>query len=208
MPDIVFLPDTHTYLVDGEPKLSVTQVLDANGMYPEFGKNEAAARFGTIGHKIVKMEIEGKLAGYDPEFEPYMVGIRKFIDEQEPVPKFMETMKYSEKGDFIGTVDFIGKLGSQHNPFGRVLLDWKFWSAVNKTIHALAGYQTAGYSRLFFGAVPVRRAVVHFYPEGYQILPCRDPLDSVAFSSLLNVAKLKKSLGLYKLPGIDEENYD
>jgi hypothetical protein len=183
MPEIRFIPESHTYLVDGEPKLSVTQVLDANGMYPEFGKNAAAARFGTIGHKIVKMEIDGKLSGYDPAFEPYM-----------------EAMRYSEKDDFVGTVDFVGYAG-QETILRKLILDWKFWSAPQKILLTLAGYQTAGYSRLFFGAVPVRRAVVHFYPEGYTILPLRDPLDSVAFQSLLNVAKLKLKMGIYKPKG-------
>jgi hypothetical protein len=200
MPEIRFIPESHTYLVDGEPKLSVTQVLDANGMYPEFGKNAAAARFGTIGHKIVKMEIDGKLSGYDPAFEPYMVGIRKFIEEQKPVYDYMEAMRYSEKDDFVGTVDFVGYAG-QETILRKLILDWKFWSAPQKILLTLAGYQTAGYSRLFFGAVPVRRAVVHFYPEGYTILPLRDPLDSVAFQSLLNVAKLKLKMGIYKPKG-------
>ena len=206
MPHVVeFEAERHIYRVDGEVKLSVTQVLDANGMYPEFGKNEAAARFGTIGHKIVKMEIEGKLAGYDPAFEPYMVGIRKFFEEQKPNGMFWEKMKYSDKLDFVGTVDFIGNIQA----FKTIaVLDWKFWSAVNKTILTLAGYQTAGYNLLFTGRAPLRRAVVHFYPEGYTILPLRDPLDSVAFSSLLNVAKLKLKLGTYKLGGIDEQCTD
>ena len=205
MPEIVFDSEHHIYRVDGKVKLSVTQVIEANGMYPEYGKSESAARFGTIGHKIIAMMFSGTLAGYDPAFEPWMIGIRKFLEDHRPEPEYCEEMKYSEKGDFVGTVDFIGKTMQHH----RILLDWKFWSAVNKTILILAGYQTAGYSRLFYGAVPLRRAVVHFFEEGYTIYPLKDPLDSVAFGSLLNVAKLKVKLGTYKLEeGIDECSAD
>ena len=196
IPTISFDPSHHIYQVDGEVKLSVTQVLDANGMYPDFGKSEVNARFGTIGHKIVKMMIEGSLAGYDPAFEPWAIGIRKFIEEQRPVPEHMEIMKYTEKGDYIGTVDFIGMIEFFKS---RCLLDWKFWASTSKLTLTLAGYQTAGYSRLFFGAVPVRRAVVHFFEEGYTIYPLTDCLDSTAFSSLLNVARLKLKNGIYKL---------
>ena len=203
MSDIVFDAENHIYRVDGEVKLSVTQVIEANGMYPEFGKNESAARFGTIGHKIIAMMFSGTLAGYDPAFEPWMVGIRKFFDEQKPNPLYYEKMIYTENNDFVGTIDFIGARNEESNR--TEILDWKFWASAQKLLLVLAGWQTAGYNLLFAGRVPLRRAVVHFYPEGYTIHPLRDPLDSVAFQSLLNVAKLKMKMGIFKPKGVSDD---
>ena len=204
MPEITFDDSNHIYRVDGEVKLSVTQVIEANGMYPEFGKSESAARFGTIGHKIIAMMFSGTLAGYDPAFEPWMIGIRKFFEEQHPNGMFWEKMKYSEKHDFIGTLDFAGNIEAFKNR--ACILDWKFWAAAQKLLLTLAGWQTAGYNLLFSGPVSIPRAVVHFYPEGYTIHPLHDPLDSVAFLSCLNVAKLKMKMGIYKPKGVSDDN--
>ena len=218
-PLIEFDPATHTYKVGGQVVLSVTQVLDANGLYPAFGKSEIAARFGTIGHTTIKMMFDGTLVGYSPSFEPWMGGIRKFFDEQKPEPTGYEKILVSKS--CCGTVDFIGKIASMPR-MGRYmsgrycLLDWKFWSSANKTLLRLAGFQTAGYEDLHIGEngkqrEKAHRGVVHFQENGeYAIYWLKDPADSLYFQSLLNVAKLKIAMEIHNISqrGWDEQSRD
>ncbi len=208
-PVVEYDPGKHLYRVAGEVKPSVTQVFKVAGLYPDYGHGENMT-FGTTGHRVIELILKGQLSGYDPMFEPWMIGIRKFIEIEKPdvFEDYSEKVLYSPRYGFAGTPDFFGTLAGRSVLWN---LDWKFWAAASKQLLQLAGMQTAGYTTLFHeqGELPVcRRAAVHFYEEDYRIYTLTDPADWPNFQSALNVTRLKISMGLYSLGErkIEDEN--
>jgi hypothetical protein len=206
-PTVEFFPESHIYLVNGTPTLSVTQILDANSIYPKFGKSDEAAKFGIIGHDIIKKKFDNNLGGWHPSFDPWMAGIEKFFLEQNPQAVHTEFIMGSTRK--CGTIDFIGTVRDLSKHKNVCILDWKFWSTASKTVLRCAGFQTAGYVDLFTQGKrkTEARGVVHFFENGYQIYWLTDNHDSVIFQSLENVARLKLEMGLFKFKEAIDETF-
>jgi hypothetical protein len=194
-----FDPIAHKYYCGDREYPGVTTILKRAGFTTPFNEDEVAANFGRIFHDTMAFKFQGRLAGVDKSFEPWMVGIEKFFKEQEPVPyisaeRSVERILISEKNGYAGTMDFAGtiKSGPVRGQWPICFLDWKTWAAANKHEIALAGLQLAGYDKLYreFEHIPsfkrIPRAVVHFMKEDYRIYPCNDPADGPIFQAAVN----------------------
>jgi hypothetical protein len=176
----------------------VTQILKNAGITEDWYYTDEAANFGTYGHTVLALELCGALESYDPAFEPWAIGIRKFIKEQNPKPGFglmadsVEIHIPSIRLQFAGTPDFFGCINSLKRP---AILDWKFWTTATKQVLRPAGLQAAGYEILIREKYMCKhrfdRAVVHFFPGDYRIYPLTDPADGPVFMSALNIVKWK-----------------
>jgi hypothetical protein len=174
--------DSHTYSLGKRKPMSVTQILDMAGLYPEWAKNEHAARFGRIGHKIMDLFVNHRLGDYDKAFDPWMTAIKKFCGDWMPRPVHTEKKLYSFSQDYAGTLDFYGFV---YDNFVRhdnmpVIMDWKFWSQKTKQAIACADVQTEAYYRasrenelLKTGYRP-KRYVVWFREHRYEVIPLTD----------------------------------
>lgn len=197
-----FDAETHKYYVGSQVVIGTTTVLERAGLTSDFNKDDVASRFGRIFHDTMKLMFSGKLLKIDDSFKPWMVGIEKFIKEQQPEPyispeRGVERIMLSEKLGYAGALDFFGRIQKFKNRL--CLLDWKTWAAANKHEIALAGLQTAGYEALLreeeflIPILKIPRAVVHFYKEDYRIYDCENPADAMVFRSALNVVKWKNT---------------
>ena len=194
-----FNPETHIYKNDGRVLPSVTQILKQVGVVDDTYYTDESANFGTYGHSVLKLALCNNLESYDPAIESWAIGIIKFIAEQKPIPfKNMVIENCTEKmvhdDRFAGTLDFVGNINKF--PTRPCVLDWKFWSAANKNVLALAGLQTAAYAYLFkkeIGLKPlaIKRGVVHFSQNNYRIYELNDPADEPTFMSALNLVTWK-----------------
>jgi hypothetical protein len=188
-----FDPTTHEYK-DGEKLIpSVTQVMKGCGLsFGHYG-NETAAAFGTAGHKIMQLLLSDQLGEYDPAFEPWMRGIRKFIAAEKPDPVALEQIIFSANTvqKFAGTIDFYGLFRGTH-----AILDWKFYAAKGKASVALAGVQLGGYSILACDHYALKKRphcyMVQFFEDGYCVAPCNDASYDPIFRSCLNLYYFKR----------------
>ena len=178
----------------------VTSLLANAGISSNFVHNEKAADFGKKGHLIQRLFLTDDLADYDPAFEPWMVGLRRFKEECSPNNWICldDTILYSEKHNYAGQPDYLGmaKLPHIYRREALYLLDWKFWATATKGQIDDADIQTTAYA---YAALEMklidrmpRRAVVHFLPETYHIEHLNDPSAWSTFLSALNIKKWKE----------------
>jgi hypothetical protein len=198
-----FDPEAHRYFLGNREVPGVSAILKSAGFQSAFYRSEEGARFGTVGHQVLHLLLSGRLGEYDPAFEPWMRGIRKFVDEQKPEPydspaRGLERIVFSDLG-YAGTMDFAGTC----KRFGKKLciLDWKFWSnSPSNLILGTAGLQTAAYSKAFAEyemlRMPIERAAVWFFEDGYRMFPMTDATDWNFFLSALNCYKWRERHGL------------
>lgn len=112
MAKLEFYEDTHTYTLDGKIVPSVTQVINAVGLYEfEFVNRNTlavAAERGLIVHECIEFFERGELdeTSIDPElrgyFEAYLE-CRKVYFPQGPIA--IEERVYSEQYQYAGTLD-------------------------------------------------------------------------------------------------------
>lgn len=196
---LTFDEETHTYRYNGKIVPSVTQVMSRVGVREKDGEfkpigssdychDQRAADFGVEFHKVAEFLVQGYRANYDPDMEPWVVGLRKFIDEWELKPIAVEKLLYSRLG-YAGMVDFFGgcKLGEH------VIIDWKSSSAAQ----SYWNNQTAAYENAIKEEYKIRRALprvaVRFFEYGYKAIvrdTRKNPEDWTLFHSALNVLKL------------------
>jgi hypothetical protein len=98
---------SHVYFVDGEPKLSVTQILKAAGFidtqfFTEFGRWR-----GSETHKATHYYDEGDLdeRTIDQKIKPFLRGYKNFRAETKFTPTLIEVPLYSDRFDFCGRPD-------------------------------------------------------------------------------------------------------
>lgn len=195
MIDIQFIPETHTYLLDGKEVPSVTQLVEiysTAAVEPDSDLEltfEAAAERGTIMHNYIEHRLAG---GHADEFEipevysGYIDAIELFFSEHELTPMLIETPLAADADTpFAGTPDYVGEFDGVLS-----ILDWKFVSQIQKT---KIGAQLHGYDKLCIhnGIFVDRLFCVQFLAGGqYRLYPvCDDNVDS--FELCLKVHKLK-----------------
>jgi len=222
MPKIEFDALNHKYYVDGLLTKSVTQIISEGGASYANYTDENAAHFGTTGHAAITVMIGGYHNYEDlPEFQevikvdddgdeitvadsvdwfmtdddcaPYVRGIEKFVEEQSPQALCLEEIVYSKSG-YIGRLDFFGRINMFKNSL--ILLDWKFWNKSSKSVLATAGLQTAAYLNALVERDNIKgrpkRGVVHFFPDGYQVIELKNNSDRTSFVSAMNWERWKE----------------
>ena len=168
MKKIDFDEVSHTYTVDGKDKPSVTQILKAVGLFPDFwGKDEDLAwymRRGSMVHKGVEHILEWMIANnilrpmteqakidttinhyieaQDEEIQGYLRSFRDFLfDETMKVhPIATEKKVYSQKHDFCGTIDMTANIYCLGKVWADAVIDFKCGQPEPEY-----AFQTAGY---------------------------------------------------------------
>ena len=110
-----FDAETHTYTVDGERYISVTEVFDRLGLVPEFAKSEEARARGSRIHLACHFLGKGTLdwkSVYKLD-KPYVRGWEKFLKESGFVIEISERALYNHIHRYAGTPDCIGKIGNR-----------------------------------------------------------------------------------------------
>ena len=199
---IRFDPETHTYThIETRREIpGATSLLTSAGLSSPFIKNKNAATFGGIGHDTVRLYIRGELEEYDPAFEPWMEGIRQFVNDTAPtdIVCLDDTIVYSEKNGYCGMPDFIGKAYIQNLGRDRGLynLDWKFWANATEVQLDDANIQLEAYSRAAIEMELIKempkKGVIHFIPGGYRAHAMTDPAAWMVFLSCLNIRRWKE----------------
>lgn len=194
MPEIQFIPETHTYIVDGKEIPSVSQILqktgisDISGIPPEV--LEKARMFGSSVHKFCELSDKGELDQYEiqPEVMLCLMSWERFKAENDVEIIEIEKPYYSHLG-YCGTIDRLAKVGGK-----LTVIDIKTSSSVQKS----AAIQLAAYS-LFFIEERVSRMVVHLDNEGgYKILNgAKNGRQRKAFMSDEDFAMWEKILDVY-----------
>jgi len=156
---------SHTYTVDGKDKPSVTQILKAVGLFPDFwGNDEDLAwymRRGSMVHKGVEHILEWMIdseesvthekavstinhyiEAQDEEIQGYLRSFRDFIFEKtmEVYPIATERKVYTQKYDFCGTIDMTANIYCLGKVWAEAVIDFKCGQPEPEY-----AFQTAGY---------------------------------------------------------------
>lgn len=111
MSDLIFDASTHTYSVDGKIVPSVTQIIQAEGIYDMSNipkeRLETAWKLGTAVHLATEYEDKGILdpESIDPVVLPYLEQWRKFKADFDFELLSSEQKLYSKKYGYAGTLD-------------------------------------------------------------------------------------------------------
>lgn len=111
--DIVFVEETHTYLVDGQEVPSVTEILkplhrsysSVNPSVLEYARNR-----GTAVHEALEMIDYGAETEVYPEIEGYVRAYLDWSQVYKPNWTDIEQIVYEDCSNFIGTLDRAGWL--------------------------------------------------------------------------------------------------
>lgn len=157
MTQIEFDEPSHTYRLDGKILPSVSQVLKAGNLMPEFYKtlDPWYAQRGTAVHLACHLSDIGELdfATVDPQISEFWDAWLKF--KQEFDVKVLESEVIVHDKEFAGTFDKIVKM------FGAVwLLDLKC-----STFQSFHSVQTMAYAQLK-GDTTLKRGSVHLKKDG------------------------------------------
>lgn len=194
---IEFDPDGHTYLVDGAPVPSVTQIISECGlsdfsMVPEHVLEYACA-LGTATHKAAELYEIGTLdestvdGPVKPRLDSWIEALKYLKDKgyENPV---IEKPLYSPIG-FCGTPDRMCYNGKE-----LLVVDIKTGAKVKA-----AQIQTSGYGILGKVQVPsirkIRRVCIYLKDDGFTPVWHESPSDENIFRSCLNVYNFKKGKG-------------
>lgn len=192
-----FVPETHSYLLDGRVIPSVTQCLEACGLTNYDGIPQAIlehkAEIGTAAHAAAHYFDEGdlKLDSIDPEVVGYLEGWRKFRIETGFVPRLIELRGIAtENGMQYGyTLDREGAL------FGR---DSIIEIKCTANVEVSWGPQAAAYElarRRIDGKIR-NRVAVHLKPTGsYSLVELKDVNDYKVFLWALALEWWKRHKG-------------
>ena len=172
---IEFNEAAHIYKVDGEPFISVTQVIAAAGLYGDATQyfTERSRDRGRFVHRAIEFYLLGKLdeSTIDPDLRGYFDAYLAFEKDTVFYPGFIEHTLYSIPLQVAGRVDLIGPWKG-----GAAILDIK----TSSTVSPVTGIQLAGYEYLF--GSPAKRFALHLGAEGkYRLIEFSDRADRGVF---------------------------
>lgn len=198
-----FYAEQHKYTWREKHVESVTQAMVSAGMETRFYKNaEAASKFGTEFHALVKYFETGVDVEYDTVLDPYLDQWMKFVAFQNEqgwyvLKSWIERPMYSEKYGYAGTPD----VPFQHE-------DGKHFKYVDVKTGALSyvwDVQCCGYCQLmsempvFCEARNIDRMCVQIMADKWVPIVFDKRLHSMAFNifiSALNIARWKRQKGI------------
>ena len=184
MPDLLFLEDSHRYILDGAELPSVSTLCAPlhNASYQDAPKwqMEAAAERGTAVHlATVQLEQTGQ-AQTEESYAPYVRAYAAFLSEHEAAWSLTEQPLYHPELLFAGTPDRYGLLDGK-----ATIVDVKTTYAVQKP---LVRAQLNLYRLLLLAkGLPVEKlTVLHLKPDGtYKLVPV--PMDEPLALALITV---------------------
>ncbi len=193
MEPVEFDEATHTYTQGGVKLPSVTQVIKAAGLMPDFygSGNETAMLRGTLVHRICEFHDQSDLKedSVDPALAGYLEAWKTFRAETEFVPSGIEWRRAHPLYRYAGMVDRIGRFGGLP-----AIIDIKTGAS-----DPWMGVQLAAYEGLVVQDGPVgvnRRLGVHLTSEGkYSIQRFEDGSDWPIFLSALGLYNWRLSHG-------------
>lgn len=210
-PYIEFDAETHSYYVDGERVLSVTQILEMNGLIdPEWFTEEQGLR-GTIVHHLIQMTNTGKAPkapaelgtlpeGFMDECLAYHTQYRKFrlAYKKALEIKGSEEVIFDPLHRFAGRLDFRGLLyrGESDDEGEAAIFDVKTNQA--GYVPEWAKLQVAGYAHALNPTAMMRRFVLILTPTDYKLeeFPRENyVVDRDDFLACVRVARLKQEWG-------------
>lgn len=149
MAKIDFDEATHTYMVDGEKKPSVTEILSmlTAGHYAMINESvlRAAAERGKDVHRLCQdIDLGLDEEEFDPVLEPYGQAYLQFLFDYSPMWLEIEQMHYNKQCDFCGTIDRYGIIKGRPS-----IVDIK--TTASPTRENMLSYccQTVGYSTFY-----------------------------------------------------------
>ena len=173
---LTFDESTHTYTVDGVVQPSVTTILGEfvkvdigagwyvstyTGAIIPAAAFENAGRIGSAIHDMIHAYLQDDLDEENtaPELLKVLDRFKEWQGFFKPEIELVETMMYSEKYGYAGTMDCVCTIGREH-----WLPDWKSGA------YSTAGPQTAAYEKLYQEFIgthsPLHRAVLHLPKDG------------------------------------------
>jgi hypothetical protein len=192
-----FVPETHTYLLEGRAVPSVTQSLDGSGLvcYDHIPPDVLARKteIGTAAHAACHYFDEGDLdtSTIDPAIEGYVRAWHRFRAETDFAPRLLELRGIANiQGMPYGyTLDREGTFRGHDT-----IIEIKCTAAVEISW----GPQTAAYelARRTEDGIARRRIAVHLKPNGsYSLVPFNDANDYKVFVWALSLETWKRSKG-------------
>ena len=182
--------ENHVYRVDGVEYPSVTQIIKAEGLmpnYPDNGAGKFAMQRGTFVHEIVELYIEGALdvATIDPHLKPYFDAFVAWYTQF-----CVQTINSCEEKLFNPSLKYCGTSDLNIERAGATwLIDIK--TGAPSTWHNI---QLAGYALCYPVTSPVR-AILYLQPDGkYKMVAVRQiKQDDALFISAVNLYHWKKN---------------
>lgn len=118
MKKLTFDAEAHRYFIDGQPRGSVTQIMQSAGLIDYSGMSEqvrkAALERGRVVHSITELHDQGELdpESVDSRLVGYYDAYKKFLDETGFKPTAIEHQGYNlevhgvlTEGSYCGTLD-------------------------------------------------------------------------------------------------------
>lgn len=190
MPEIV-LDSDHRYFVDGVRKPGVTEILDFNGLIPQFSKNDFAAEKGSAIHLAAKLLFQGCLdwSTVDERIVQYVRSLELFISTTGFKALSVEQAGYQRVFDYCGTWDVTGMFSNDSND---IVIDLKSGSPAK-----WHGVQLASYQQLCSAK---RRASLYLQVDGSiaKFVEHKDPNHWKVFVACLEIYKKEKELDVYR----------
>lgn len=199
-----FDPATHTYTKDGVPIISVTQLLEAEGLSDwsavPFEKLEYAQALGNAVHRGSELYELGKLdeSTVDDAVRRRLDWWLKFLEFAKGKgwttgDRWVEPHLYSRLG-FAGTPDRI-----YYNNAFLFIPDIKTGIKTPATPIQTSAYEIVAREFLYELHLPVRkvlRMAVYLRDDEFECVEHKDPIDGAIFKSAINLYFYKKKAGL------------
>jgi hypothetical protein len=195
---IIFNESNHTYEVNGRQYPSVTTVLKNVGLTPDLSMTdpkilERKRIIGTEVHKVIELDLQDDLDGYDPILEPYIIAWKQF--RADLAIKLIETELpiFSARYGYCGKLDLLADFSG-----GKGLFDFKTSSVIDtKGVPLqLAAYDWA--YREWSGDIkskPYKRYAVQLKDDGkYKLCPFIGENDLNLFLYALQIKNYKEAI--------------
>ena len=156
----------------------------------KFARDATASRFGKEFHKIARYTLECKECTYDKAFDPYVVGLNKFLQKYCIIPQLIEQQLHHPLFKFAGTPDLFGHY-IHKKPHDKifVLVDWKTSVAAQKHWALIS----AAYAEMIKYNLQIKKKIhrlsVIIKPYDYKVIEHKDTGDFNKFLSILNIYK-------------------
>lgn len=149
-----FDPEQHAYSVDGVALPSVTQVLHATGMLPDYSRLDPFYRErGAAVHAAIQLDLKGDLdiESLTPEVGVHVARFWRFAEAVNLKPVWVEGPLYCPVYRYAGTPDCLAECDQ-----GLVLFDWKCGGfEPGHAVQAAGGYLPLLERAAESGALPV-----------------------------------------------------
>jgi hypothetical protein len=194
----------HRYFVNGDEKMSTTQVLHWAGLIDTTWFKEWHRWRGSETHKaIATWNKAGKIdkRTVDPRIKGYLEAALKWQKDTQFTPLFVEERRYDPILDICGTADLIGYFQGSNQKVD-VFVDFK--TNDHRRGQATSRFQLASYGHMFSPTEVFRRMEVVLGPTGeygpVNSFPVDTYIDDLnSFKAMVIVAKLRKEMGLIDL---------